>query len=85
MEMESHLQSGAGPNAPQNARIARFESARKQRWGRPQSRAAAKSYNALAQSVGLTPTQLALAFCYIKLQVAGGQHHHWCDVTGAAG
>ena len=43
---------------------------RKQRWGRPQSLAAAKRYNALAHSVGLTPTQLALAFCYIKWQVA---------------
>jgi aryl-alcohol dehydrogenase-like predicted oxidoreductase len=59
-----------GPNAPQEARIARFESVRKQRWGRPQSLAAARRYNALAQSVGLTPTQLALAFCYTKWQVA---------------
>ena len=59
-----------GPNAPQDARIARFESVRKQRWGRPQSLDAAKRYNALAQSVGLTPTQLALAFCYTKWQVA---------------
>jgi aryl-alcohol dehydrogenase-like predicted oxidoreductase len=59
-----------GPNAPQEARIARFESVRKQRWGRSQSLAAARRYNALAQSVGLTPTQLALAFCYTKWQVA---------------
>ena len=59
-----------GPNAPQDARITRFETVRKQRWGRPQSLAAARRYNALAQSVGLTPTQLALAFCYTKWQVA---------------
>jgi aryl-alcohol dehydrogenase-like predicted oxidoreductase len=59
-----------GPDAPQEARIAKFESIRKQRWGRPQSLTAAKRYNALAQSVGLTPTQLALAFCYTKWQVA---------------
>jgi aryl-alcohol dehydrogenase-like predicted oxidoreductase len=49
---------------------AKFESIRKQRWGRPQSLAAAKRYNALARANGLTPTQLALAFCYTKWQVA---------------
>ena len=59
-----------GPAAPQDARIARYETVRKQRWGRPQALAAARRYNALAQSVGLTPTQLALAFCYTKWQVA---------------
>ena len=59
-----------GPDAPQEARIAKFETIRKQRWGRPQSLTAARRYNALAQSVGLTPTQMALAFCYTKWQVA---------------
>ena len=59
-----------GPNAPQGARIARFETVRKQRWGRPQALAAARRYNALAQANGLTPTQLALGFCYTKWQVA---------------
>jgi aryl-alcohol dehydrogenase-like predicted oxidoreductase len=59
-----------GPNAPKDARIARFETVRKQRWGRPQSLAAARRYNALAQANGLTPTQMALAFCYTKWQVA---------------
>ena len=59
-----------GPNAPQGARIARFETVRKQRWGRPQALDAARRYNALAQANGLTPTQLALAFCYTKWQVA---------------
>ena len=60
----------AGPSAPQGARIAKFESVRKQRWGRPEALAAARRYNALAHEHGLTPTQLALAFCYTKWQVA---------------
>ena len=51
-------------------RMALFESMRKQRWGRPESLAAARRYNALAREHGLTPTQLALAFCYTKWQVA---------------
>ena len=56
--------------APKQARIARYESVQKQRWGRPDALAAARRYNALAQQYGLTPTQLALAFCYTKWQVA---------------
>ena len=64
-------QSGIdGPDAPKNARIGKFESVRKQRWGRPESFAAARRYNALAREHGLTPTQMALAFCYTKWQVA---------------
>ena len=59
-----------GPNAPADARIAKFESTRKQRWGRPEALAAARRYNALALDYGMTPTQLALAFCYTKWQVA---------------
>jgi len=59
-----------GPDAPKEARIARYESVRKQRWGRPESLAAARRYNALAQAHGMSPTQLALAFCYTKWQVA---------------
>ena len=59
-----------GPDAPQEARIAKFESIRKQLWGRPQSLVAARRYSALAQANGMTPTQLALAFCYTKWQVA---------------
>ncbi|MCE1190744.1 MAG: aldo/keto reductase [Acidovorax sp.] len=58
------------PGAPQGARIARYESVRKQRWGRPEALAAARRYNQLARDNGLTPTQLALAFCYTKWQVA---------------
>ncbi|MDB5869181.1 MAG: aldo/keto reductase [Polaromonas sp.] len=59
-----------GPDAPQDARIAKYESMRKQRWGRPEALAAARRYNQLARDNGLTPTQLALAFCYTKWQVA---------------
>ena len=59
-----------GPDAPKGARISSYESVRKQRWGRPESLVAARRYNALARDNGLTPTQLALAFCYTKWQVA---------------
>ena len=59
-----------GPTAPQDGRIAKFESVRKQRWGRAEALVAARRYNALARANGLTPTQLALAFCYTKWQVA---------------
>jgi len=59
-----------GPSAPAQARITRYESTRKQRWGRPEALVAARQYNALARDYGLTPTQLALAFCYTKWQVA---------------
>lgn len=59
----------SGPGAPQQARLARYESTRKQRWGRPEALVAARRYNALAQQHGLTPTQLALAFCYTQWRV----------------
>jgi aryl-alcohol dehydrogenase-like predicted oxidoreductase len=59
-----------GPNAPKNARIARYESMRKQRWGRPDALAAARRYNALARANGMTPARMALAWCYAKWQVA---------------
>ena len=59
-----------GPDAPQGARIASYESVRKQRWGRPEALAAARRYNQLAREHGLTPTQLALAFCYNNWRVA---------------
>ena len=51
-------------------RIALFESVRKQRWGRPETFAAARLYNELAVANGLTPTRLALAFCYTNWRVA---------------
>ena len=54
----------------QQGRLAIFESMRKQRWGRPEALAAARQYNALAREHGLTPTQLALAFCYQNWRVA---------------
>ena len=64
-------QSGTeGAAAPKEGRIAKFESVRKQRWGRHEALVAAKRYNALAAENGLTPTKLALAFCYTKWQVA---------------
>ncbi len=64
-------QSGTtGPDAPQGARMARYESVRKQRWGRPEALQAARRYNQLARDHGLTPTRMALAFCYTKWQVA---------------
>jgi aryl-alcohol dehydrogenase-like predicted oxidoreductase len=59
-----------GPNAPKNARIARYETVRKQRWGRPDALAAARRYNALARANGMTPARMALAWCYTKWQVA---------------
>ncbi|OQW87689.1 MAG: aldo/keto reductase [Rhodoferax ferrireducens] len=59
-----------GPGAPAQARLAKFESSRKQRWGRPQALVAAKRYHALAHAYGLSPTQLALAFCYTQWRVA---------------
>ncbi|MBT0569027.1 aldo/keto reductase [Curvibacter sp. CHRR-16] len=59
-----------GPGAPEGARMQKFASTRGQRWGRAASLAAAKRYNQLARDNGLTPTQLALAFCYTKWQVA---------------
>jgi aryl-alcohol dehydrogenase-like predicted oxidoreductase len=59
----------SGPDAPAGARIAKYESMRKQRWGRAEALEAARRYNALALAYGLTPTQMALAFCYTKWQV----------------
>jgi len=59
-----------GPDAPKGARISGYESVRKQRWGRPESLVAARRYNALAIENGMTPSQMALAFCYTKWQVA---------------
>ncbi len=58
------------PDAPGDARLTRFESSRKQRWGRAEALTAARRYNALARRHGLTPTRLALAFCYTRWIVA---------------
>lgn len=51
-------------------RMSLYESMRKQRWGRPEALAAARRYNTLARDHGLTPSQLALAFCYRNWRVA---------------
>ena len=51
-------------------RMALYESMQKQRWGRPDALAAAQRYNTLARDHGLTPSQLALAFCYTNWRVA---------------
>ena len=56
--------------APSLGRLARFPAMRQQRWARPQTLEAAQQYNALALAHGLTPTQLALAFCYRSWRVA---------------
>jgi aryl-alcohol dehydrogenase-like predicted oxidoreductase len=58
-----------GGEAPDSGRIARYESVRKQRWGRAEALEAARRYNALAREHGLTPTQMALAFCYTRWSV----------------
>jgi aryl-alcohol dehydrogenase-like predicted oxidoreductase len=63
------LGGATGPDAPPGARLTRFESSRKQRWGRAEALTAARRYNALARENGMTPTQMALAFCYNKWQV----------------
>ena len=47
-----------------------FDRMKNQRWGRESSIATAKRYNDLAREHGLTPTQLALAFCYGSWRVA---------------
>ncbi len=57
------------PEAPRG-RMAVYDSMKKQRWGRPEALTASRRYNQLAKDNGLTPTQLALAFCYTKWQVA---------------
>ena len=59
-----------GDAAPRDGRIARYESVRKQRWGRPDALKAARRYSELARKHGLTPTRMALAWCYTKWQVA---------------
>jgi aryl-alcohol dehydrogenase-like predicted oxidoreductase len=59
-----------GAAAPQDGRIARFESVRAQRWGRADALAAARRYNALAREHGLSPTRMALAWCYRNWRVA---------------
>jgi aryl-alcohol dehydrogenase-like predicted oxidoreductase len=61
---------GLDPARPELGRLARFETMRQQRWARAETLHAARAYNALAREHGLTPTQLALAFCYRSWRVA---------------
>jgi aryl-alcohol dehydrogenase-like predicted oxidoreductase len=63
-------EGGFDASRPELGRMARFETMRKQRWARPETLAAARRYNALAREHGLTPTQMALAFCYQRWSVA---------------
>jgi aryl-alcohol dehydrogenase-like predicted oxidoreductase len=61
---------GFDPDQPALGRLAKFPSMRLQRWARSETLAAARQYNALAREHGLTPTQMALAFCYRSWRVA---------------
>lgn len=58
---ECGLAAGTGAG-----RLAIYDSMKKQRWGRADALAAARRYNALARQHGLTPTRMALAYCYTK-------------------
>jgi aryl-alcohol dehydrogenase-like predicted oxidoreductase len=51
-------------------RMSGYESMKKQRWGRTAALDASRKYNALAKANGMTPTQMALAFCYQNWRVA---------------
>lgn len=51
-------------------RMSLFERMKNQRWGRQEAVDAARRYNQLARDNGLTPTQMALAFCYRSWRVA---------------
>jgi len=57
-------------DATSTGRMALFERMKQQRWGRPAALAAARRYNALAREHGLTPTRMALAWCYTNWRVA---------------
>jgi aryl-alcohol dehydrogenase-like predicted oxidoreductase len=63
-------QTGIHDPAAPRGRMSMFEAFQKQRWARPEALMAARRYNALAREHGLTPTQLALAFCYRRWSVA---------------
>jgi aryl-alcohol dehydrogenase-like predicted oxidoreductase len=61
-----------GFNTPGQApgRLALFDTMKKQRWGRADALDAARRYNALARQHGISPTVMALAFCYTRWSVA---------------
>jgi aryl-alcohol dehydrogenase-like predicted oxidoreductase len=54
----------------QTGRIARYERFRTNRWGRKEALMVAAHYNTLARQQGLTPTCMALAWCYHNWRVA---------------
>jgi len=62
--------TGLDADRPELGRLARFAAMRTQRWGRTETLAAARRYNALAREAGLTPTRMALAFVYRNWRVA---------------
>lgn len=62
--------AGIDLTQPDQGRLARFERMRQQRWARAETLAAAREYNAAARRHGITPTQLALAFCMRNWRVA---------------
>ena len=51
-------------------RLTLFDAFKQQRWARPEAFHAGRLYNALARKHGLTPTRMALAFCYTNWRVA---------------
>jgi len=57
-------------SAEKPGRMAIFDSMKAQRWARAESLEAGRLYNALARQHGLTPTRMALAFCYTSWRVA---------------
>jgi aryl-alcohol dehydrogenase-like predicted oxidoreductase len=61
---------GLDPAQPALGRLARFATMRAQRWGREETLAAARRYNALAREYGLAPARMALAFCLRSWRVA---------------
>jgi aryl-alcohol dehydrogenase-like predicted oxidoreductase len=61
---------GFDADQPGLGRLAQFPSMRLQRWARTETLVAARLYNALARENALTPTQMALAFCYQSWRVA---------------
>ena len=63
-------EAGFDEQRPELGRIAQFAGMRQQRWARPEALVAAREYSALARDHDLTPTQMALAFCYHNWRVA---------------
>lgn len=57
-------------DAANPGRLAQFDSMKQQRWGRLEALQAARHYNALARAHGLTPTRMALAWCFRNWRVA---------------